>query len=171
MKVKNIHWRKIKRPKNDIVQLFNTLATTNDMVWPQNIWPAMRFKDGLKIGSKGGHGIIRYTIIDFKEKDSITFEFTKPTGFIGTHELRIEAFSEKETVVYHKIKMNTKTIKATFFWMIVIRWLHDALIEDAFDNIENHFLENKRKTTHSLWVKILRYIYKRKAAKSKLQLG
>ncbi|MEM1323749.1 MAG: hypothetical protein AAGG75_26040 [Bacteroidota bacterium] len=30
-------------------------------------------------------------------------------------------------------------------WLLAVRWLHDALIEDAFDKVENHFQQQKRR--------------------------
>jgi hypothetical protein len=57
--------------------------------------------------------------------------------------------------------------KATVLWVFIIRWLHDALIEDAFDKVENHFLTEKKRTKYSAWVNYLRGVYKRKALKTK----
>lgn len=166
MRVINIHKRKIGQPKENVLQLFKTLATTEDKVWPYEKWPAIRFKEGLKIGSKGGHGIVRYTIVSFKEGEHIKFEFTKPDGFFGTHELNIMKLLNNETEISHKIKMNT-SFKATILWVLIIRWLHDALIEDAFDKVENQFSTKKKETEHSFWVKLLRNKYKRKSTKPK----
>jgi hypothetical protein len=162
MRVVNIHKRVLNQPKLEVCKLFKTLATTDDLVWPYENWPAMRFKDGFKVGSKGGHGRVRYTIIEFREGEFIKFQFSKPEGFIGTHELKINAIDENRTEISHEIRTNT-TLKATFLWIFVIRWLHDALIEDAFDKVENYFSENKKETTYNFWVKILRDVYKRKS--------
>jgi hypothetical protein len=98
----------------------------------------MRLKSHLSARSKGGHGRIRYTIIEFEAGYQITIKFTKPEGFNGTHELRIKEISEDTSVITHNIIMHT-TFKASLLWVFVIRWLHDALIEEAFDNVENHF--------------------------------
>ncbi len=51
---------------------------------------------------------------------------------------------------------------ATLSWLFVIRWLHDALIEDAFDNVENLFSLEKITTKYSVWVKLLRAFFKAK---------
>jgi len=171
MRVINIHKRKLNQPKEKVVTLFKTLATKDDAIWPNKKWPAMRFKEGLKVGSKGGHGRIRYTIIDFREGEFIKFEFTKPEGFDGTHELLIHELSDSQTEISHKIVMNTSSLKATFLWFTVVRWLHDGLIEDAFDKVENHFSEKGKSRRHSLWVIILREFYKRKSKKVKLQFN
>jgi len=162
MRVINSHKRIINQPNKKVSELFKTLATNKDLILPTKHWPAMRFKEGLKLGSRGGHGRIRYKIIAFEPSEQIKFEFTKPEGFIGTHELRIKAISEYTSEISHIIKMNT-TFKASFLWVFVIRWLHDALIEDAFDNVENYFSEVKKETKYNRWVIFLRDFYKRKA--------
>lgn len=167
MKVTNIHKRKLKQSKNEVAMLFKTLATKDDKIWPIEHWPAIRFNGALKLGNKGGHGSIRYTIIDIKEGEAIKFQFSKPNGFIGTHEFKINEVDNSITEVTHTINMNTATVKSTFLWLTVIRWLHDALIEDAFDKIENSYSEEKKVTKHTLWVQLLRSIYKRKSFKTK----
>lgn len=162
MEVINNHKRIIHQPKEKVSQLFKSLATNDDQIWPSKNWPAMRFKDGLKIGSKGGHGRIRYTIIAFETGNHIKFQFTKPDGFNGTHELSIKAISEDASEIAHNITMHTN-LKASFLWVFVIRWLHDALIEEAFDTIENNFSEEKKTSTYNFWVNLLRSYYKRKS--------
>lgn len=62
--------------------------------------------------------------------------------------------------------MNT-SFKATLLWVFVIRWLHDALIEDAFDKVENYFTTNKKVTNYNFWVKRLREAYKRQSYQTK----
>ncbi|EDP70099.1 hypothetical protein FBALC1_11217 [Flavobacteriales bacterium ALC-1] len=166
MKVINIHKRTIQEPKEKVSQLFETLATDNDLVWPYENWPAIYFKKGLKIGNNGGHGRIRYTIIDYKVGEYIKFQFLKPEGLNGTHELNVEAINEETTEVSHIIRAKT-SFKATFFWIFVIRWLHDALIEDAFDKVENYFSTDKKTNTYNFWVKYLREAYKKKSFKTK----
>ena len=114
MKVINIHKRTLQGAFEKVSELFMTLATSDDLVWPYKNWPAIRFKDGLKVGSKGGHGRIRYTILDFKEGEYVRFRFSKPEGFIGTHELKIIETPKGDTEIIHKIRMVT-SLKATLF--------------------------------------------------------
>lgn len=166
MQVINIHKRTINQPIEKVTRLFKTLATSEDLVWPYENWPAIRFKDGLKIGSKGGHGRVRYTIIEFEAGAYIKFKFSKPEGFNGTHELKINAINDYSTEICHKIRARI-TLKATLLWVFVIRWLHDALIEDAFDKVENYFSATKKETRYNLWVKLLREAYKKKSFNTK----
>lgn len=166
MQVINVHKRIIHQSKEKVSQIFKTLATDDDLIWPYENWPAIRFKEGLKVGSKGGHGRIRYTIIEFREHELIKFQFSKPEGFNGTHKLKICIISEILTEISHEIIMNT-SFKATLLWVFVIRWLHDALIEDAFDKVENYFTTNKKVTNYNFWVKRLREAYKRQSYQTK----
>lgn len=166
MKVVNIHKRHILQPKKKVSELFKTLATKNDLVWPCENWPAIRFKDGLNVGNHGGHGRVRYTIVEFEEGEFIKFRFTEPKGFKGTHELKISKLSESKTEISHEIRMKT-SLKASLLWVFVIRWLHDALIEEAFDKVENYFNQHKKKAMYNFWVKWLRMYYKQKALRTK----
>ncbi|WP_298553511.1 hypothetical protein [uncultured Algibacter sp.] len=159
MQVVNIHKRTINQPKAKVVTLLGTLSIKYDKVWPKDKWPAMRFKNGLKVGEKGGHGIIRYTVETYDIGEQIVFRFLKPKGFNGIHKFEIKAIDAKSTEVKHSIIMKTEGL-ATLKWIFVIRWLHDALIENAFDRIENNFLETKTFTKWTFWVRIWRYILK-----------
>jgi len=157
MKITNIHKRTINEPLEKVSMLVEKLGSKDDKIWPYEKWPAIKFKDGLKVGSKGGHGLIRYTITKYNPSEIIQFQFTKPKGFIGIHEFRIASLSENETEIDHVID-----IKLSFFailqWYLFIRWLHDALIEDAFDKIENHFSNKHKETKWNFWVKLWRLI-------------
>jgi len=157
----NIHKRIINQPKEKISELFRTLATENDKILNTNKWSPMKLNNGKTIGSKGGHGPIRYTVQKYIPNDYIQFEFTQPKGFNGTHYFRITELEENKTEIKHSIEMNT-TGTAILTWSIAIHWLHNAFMEDAFDKVENHFLTEKKKTEWSVWVKILRWILKPK---------
>lgn len=159
MKVINIHKRRINQPKSVIEGLFQTLATDNDMMLANDKWPRMRLDKGLKVGSKGGHGPIRYTVEAYQIDDMIQFSFTRPEGFNGFHRFDIVEIDSKNTEIKHIIDMNT-SFMATLKWSLAIRWLHDAFIEDAFDKVENHFLNEKKHTKWNIWVKFLRSVLK-----------
>ncbi len=137
--------------------MISTLSSKKDKVWPTEKWPAMRFKNGLKKDSKGGHEPIKYFIKEYKTDGFIEFNFLKPTGFNGTHTFEASEIDENTTLLKHTIKMDVSG-KGMILWLFAIRSLHDALLEDAFDKIENHFSKKKKKTNWSFWVKFLRKI-------------
>lgn len=160
MKVINIHKREIQQPKTEIAKLFNTLATDNDMMLATDKWSPMKLDKGLQVGSKGGHGPIKYFVIDYQPQKSITFQFDL-TGFNGFHRFDIKELEPNKTELSHIIDMTT-TGTATLKWLFAIQYLHDAYIEDAFDKVENHFTKNKKKSEWSLYVKVLRKVMKTK---------
>lgn len=157
MKVLNIHTRILNEPKSKVEALLATLSTENDRVWPNAKWPAMKFKSGMAIGAKGGHGPIRYTVEEYDPKNIVQFQFSRPVGFNGIHKFEIKALSNTQTEIKHTIDMETVG-QGTLAWIFAIRSLHDALVEDAFDKLENHFIPHSKSTEWSWWVKLLRKI-------------
>lgn len=159
MKVLNIHERIINQPKDAVAKLLTTLATKEDKIWPQEKWPAMRFKKGLVEGAKGGHGPIGYFVKKIVPDESIVFQFTNPTGLVGIHKFEMKEIGEHQTEIKHTIDVQTNWV-GTLQWNTFIRLLHDALIEDAFDKLENHFSTHKKETPWNWRVKFLRMILK-----------
>lgn len=155
MKVLNIHKRTLNQPKEKVAELLKTLSTENDRIWPKEKWPEMKFKEGIKIGAKGGHGPIRYSIEKYNPNELIQFRFSKPNGFNGIHKFEINELSDQKTEIKHTIDMNTEG-KGTLIWFFAICSLHNALIEDGFDKLENNFFDNRKSTKWNIWVKFLR---------------
>ena len=159
MKVINIHRRIINQPKVKIAELLNTLASENDRLLATDKWPRMKLDKGLQVDSKGSHGSIRYTIQAYYTGELIEFKFSKPKGFIGTHKFEIIELGNNRTEIKHTIDMTTSA-KATLMWSLIIRWLHDAYIEDAFDKVEKQFSIVKNEYKWNIWVRFLRWLLK-----------
>lgn len=157
MKILNIHRRVINQSIDNISSLLETLATRDDKMLATNKWPAMRLDQGLLVGSKGGHGPIRYTVVDYVPSQSIKFKFSKPKGFNGFHKFEFIVLEDKRTEIKHTIEMDTVGI-GILTWVFAVRWLHDAFIEDSFDKIENLYLAEPKTSQWSLWVRILRRV-------------
>lgn len=122
-------------------------------------WPPMRLDKGLAVGSKGGHGPIRYTVQTYDPEGFIEFRFRKPVGFHGTHQFEITALAENSTEIKHTIEMEITGV-ALITWPLAIRWLHDAFMEDAFDKVENQFSAVQKNSQWSFWVRVLRWVLK-----------
>lgn len=159
MKVLNIHTRVINQSQANVMALVKTLSSSDDKVWPTDKWPRMKLDNGLNIGSKGGHGPIKYFIQNIVPDHSIQFQFVSPKGFKGIHTFEIIEINPQQTQVKHIIDMNTQGLDS-LKWHLVIRWLHDALIEDAFDKIENHFSTTPKRSSWNIWVRFLRAVLK-----------
>ena len=119
----------------------------------------MRFKEGLKEGNKGGHGPIRYTVHKYVPEECIHFKFYRPKGFNGIHGLELTSLSENKTEIRHVVDMRTSGLDI-LKWLFVIRWLHDAVVEDALDKIETHFSGQPKSNNWSFWVRFWRYLLK-----------
>ena len=115
----------------------------------------MKFKTGIQVGTKGGHGPIRYSVEKYNPDEIIQFRFSKPNGFNGVHKYEIKELDKENTEIKHTIDMNT-TGKGTLIWTFAIRSLHNALIEDGFDKLENNLSDNRKSTEWNIWVKFLR---------------
>lgn len=139
--------------------MLDTLATDHDKMWAIDKWPRMRLDNGLTLGSKGGHGPIKYTVEKYIPGRFIQFRFSRPAGFDGIHKFEIKAIGEDQTEIVHTLDMVTN-FKASLQWSIVFRWLHDALIEDAFDTTERHFNKDFKAYEWTPWVKLLRWLLK-----------
>lgn len=138
-----------------ISDILNTLSSNNDKLWPKEKWPPMIFRKGLTVGAIGGHGPIKYSINSYIPGSSIEFTFVKPDGFKGVHRFEVTEIENNKTELKHTIDMMLSG-KEILTWHIAIRWLHDALIEDCFDKVENQFSTNEKETKWNLWVVFLR---------------
>ena len=158
MNVLNVHARRYRATVEAAGTLIDSLASPNDRLWPTEHWPAMRFRDGLKVGSSGGHGPIRYAIDAYEPGNRIVFRFTGPKGFDGTHRLEVSSLIDGEVELRHTIEMRIYG-PAMLSWPFVIRPLHDALIEGALDRggvaLEGKPLPPIR---WSLWVRLMRAV-------------
>jgi hypothetical protein len=116
--VRNVHVRELPVPAGPFVERVQEL-------WPVAGWPAMEFDRPLGVGADGGHGPIRYRCTAFEPGSSITFEFV---GLSGTHTL-----SAQGNLLRHEL-VASFDLAGRLRWALVVRWLHDALLEDFLDN-------------------------------------
>ena len=152
MVVRNVHERLIETPPGAGAgrgrELIDKLASRDDVTWPRDRWPAMRFDRPLAVGAAGGHGPIRYFVEAYERGRAVTFRFTGPRGFVGTHGFEVEetagagATGGGATIrVRHTLSMETRGAPR-LTWPLLFRPLHDALVEDALDRAEGHCAES-----------------------------
>jgi hypothetical protein len=159
--VENIHERMIDAPLAKVGGLIDQLASRDDLLWPRDRWPAMRFDRPLEVGAVGGHGPVRYFVEAYEPGRFITFRFTAPKGFVGTHALEVEAGEAGATRLRHVLRMRARGL-ARLSWPLVFRWLHDALVEDALDRAEGCGISQSVKLRQwSHYVRLLRYVVAR----------
>lgn len=135
MKVVNIHRRPLAAPAHRVGALIDQLASPQDALWPCHSWPRMRLDGPLAPGARGGHGPIRYVVEQVEPGQSVRLRFTGPAGFDGWHALRLLPASDSGCVLEHRIETRLRGW-AMLSWPLLYRPLHDALIEDAFTQVE-----------------------------------
>jgi len=147
--IENIHQRIIPASMTRLGDLLETLASSDDRIWTTRIIPPMRLDQGLAVGSKGGHGPTRYSVIEHEHGRRIRFQFAPGSPLIGWHQFDVADVSDarppladpgiyaeqERSVIRHTIEA-TLDAKGRILWPLFIRQFHDAAIEDMFSNLE-----------------------------------
>lgn len=164
--VKNVHYRDIKTDLPTAGALIDSLASENDRLWPHERWPAMVLDMPLAVGARGGHSVILYEVEKYLPGRTVIFRFSSPAGLLGTHTFDVEEIKPGQIRLRHTINARLKGAER-LGWPLAIRWLHDALLEDALDKAEaDIYAQAWRQRPLSPWVKFL-IKRKQKAAAAK----
>lgn len=138
--VRNVHSRDLGVPAGQFVGRIQEL-------WPP-AWGRQEFDRPLGVGADGGHGPIRYHCTAFVPGESITFAFASGEG---THTL-----SASGTVLRHEL-IGDFRFATRLRWALVVRWLHDACLEDFLDGCERAAgREPVAPARWSPWVRLVR---------------
>ena len=126
----------------------------------------MRLDRPLAPGARGGHGPVRYEV-ELVESDRVRFRFTPPArgfaaGLHGTHEFTIEGGA----TLRHTLAGEARGA-ALWKWLLIIRPLHDALLEDGLDRASVAAAVPFTKARHSWWVRFLRGVTRRLAGRTR----
>jgi hypothetical protein len=133
--VRNVHERVVQAPPAAVGALVESLASEDDRLWPTRRWPAMRLDDGLEVGSNGGHGPVRYAVARHDPGWLVAFAFTPAFPLLGEHRVEVLPGPVEGTLLRHTLE-GRPSGWLRLGWPLCFRWLHDALIEDAFDRAE-----------------------------------
>ncbi len=156
MKVLNVHERELPESAQRVGALIDTLASSEDALWPRQCWPPIAFDRPLGIGAVGGHGPIRYFVEAYRPGRSVKFRFTAPRGFDGRHGYEVERCGTQSCVLRHTLQMSVRG-PAIISWPMVFRPLHDALIEDSLCAAQASLGHVPDLQRWSGWVRILRF--------------
>ena len=133
--IHNVHQRTMLASASARAELIDGLASTKDALWPGDRWPQMYFDRPLMVGAIGGHGDIRYTVESYEPGCSITFRFDPSIGLTGTHSFVAVDLGDGRMELTHRLDGEASGAMR-LAWPLAIRWMHDAVVEDAFDNAE-----------------------------------
>jgi hypothetical protein len=161
MHVHNVHEREFGSDASAVGALIDSLGGPADSLWPSKLWPPMWLDPGLRVGARGGHGPIRYTVEQYIPGRSVLFRFSAPRGSEGTHRFEVDHRSGR-IVLRHVLTMRTKGW-ALVTWPLVFRPLHDALLEDLLDAAATALGHACRPRRWSGYVRILRALFKARA--------
>ncbi|QKV94657.1 DUF2867 domain-containing protein [Streptomyces sp. NA02950] len=151
--VRNIHERTIEAPAEAVGALLDQLSSEYDPIWPSPAWPPMRFDRPLGVGAEGGHGFVRYTVSAYEPGRRVRFDFAP--GDNGFHELVVEPLEPGRCRVRHVLEQRQRGAHL-LVWALAIRWAHDTVVEEIFDNIERVAAGTHRAPLlWSPWVRLL----------------
>ncbi len=165
--VMNIHERRLPISPETAGQILDSLSSSNDQLWPNELWPPMVLDGSLAPGSSGGHAMVRYAVSEHVPGRRVEFEFRpmqRLSTFRGRHYFEVLPRGG-ETVLRHTIDVDTDF--ATWVqWKLVVEHLHDALLEDAFNKAgRSAGLPAPHRSRWPLRVRFLRRLVARKTAK------
>jgi hypothetical protein len=130
--IRNVHQRNLRANINDAAALLHRLSSDSDQLWPKDRWPAMKLSSGLVEGSDGGHGFVHYSVASV-DPHRVVFRFDERIGVRGTHSFELEESSSGGCVLRHVLEGDSFG-SMRIVWPLVVRPLHDALVEDGLDN-------------------------------------
>jgi hypothetical protein len=163
MKILNVHERSMDGPRTIVSELLDGLSGPNDRLWPSDRWPPMKLDSPLHVGSAGGHGQVHYRVSEYIPGTKVAFSFDDSglvAGMEGAHWFEVIP-NGKQTVLRHVIEA-TCNFRTWLFWAVVVRPLHDALLEDALDRAERAVTTSSHGPSRwSLWVRFLHSLLRR----------
>jgi hypothetical protein len=154
-KIHNIHAREIAAPVEVVGEILDTLGSADDRVWASDIWVAepVVFDRPLAVGAAGGHGSIRYSVLEYQRGRRVVFRFSPGGELSGTHGFELEPLGPGRTHIAHFLDAQISP------WMrplvpILIGW-HDAMVETALDRVELEATgSHQRRTRIPRWLRI-----------------
>lgn len=154
--MRNVHERRIAAPAEQVGALLALLGGEQDQLWPEAEWMPMRLDQPLSVGATGGHDDIRYRVTAYDPGRRVALQFTPPTPLHGWHAFEVEPLPQGGTLLRHVMEGQPYG-SMRVLWPLVVRWIHDALLEDLLDNAERAVGTGPAQPTRwSRWVRLLR---------------
>ncbi|WP_176955770.1 DUF2867 domain-containing protein [Sinosporangium album] len=115
--------------------MLETLATDHDRVWHSDLVQPITLDRGLNVGSRGGHGQVRYHVIEHEPGRLVRFEFHRSIGLVGNHTFEVVPHDDWHATLRHTIEAQP-TRRGRVTWPLLIKHIHDNAVEDMLDHIE-----------------------------------
>jgi hypothetical protein len=168
MKIFNRHDRIIPAEQDAVGTVLNSLSGPEDALWPWELWPPMVLDSALKVGAAGGHSLVRYRVSEYVPERRATFQFDR-TGLMSDVDGRhyFEVIPRREHVIIRHDLEGECDLGMWLKWTFLVKPLHNALIEDAFDKVESRFSGRVVKRSQwGQWVRFLRWMMRARRKRS-----
>jgi len=136
MRLRTVHARVLPVGPSEAGALLDTLGGPDDRLWPNDLWPAsaLALEQPLRVGSRGGHNVIRYHVGAYEPGRRVVFVFDPASGLSGTHEFRVDEAGPGRC---HLVATTECRLAARVAMIApVLRRQHDALLRDLLDCAE-----------------------------------
>lgn len=134
--IENIHERLLPADAAAVAWLIDSLGNSRDRLWPSWRWPAQVLDRPLAVGAMGGHGPIRYAVVDYVPGARVRYEFKAPRGLVGTHGFEVLPGDGKGSTLLRHTLTATARGAMVLAWPLIWRPMHDALVEDGLDTAQ-----------------------------------
>lgn len=157
-RIHNVHERIVGAPASALAPLLDRLGGPDDVLWPAPAWEPMILDGPPVVGADGGHGPIRYRVVDAEPGRRIRFAFHSTPGITGHHEISLEPVADGRTRVRHVLDCRTEGAMRILGPLLLVP-LHDAVLEDLLDDAELAATGSvTRPARWSAWVRMLRTV-------------
>lgn len=135
--VRSVHSRDLPAGAERVGDLLESLAGVRDQLWPTERWPTtpLELDRGLEVGSRGGHGVISYSVDEHEPGRTVVFRFEPGSGLEGTHRLEVKPLSAERTRLVHTLDAGLTGVLAPLTPALLA--MHDTLVEDLLDRAES----------------------------------
>lgn len=134
--VQSVHSRELPAGVHRVGELLESLAGEDDQLWPSERWPTtpLKLDRGLEVGSRGGHGVIAYSVEEHDPGCAVVCRFTPGSGLEGMHRIDVVPVSEERTRLVHTLHAGVMGVLSPFTPVLLA--MHDQLVEDLLDRAE-----------------------------------
>lgn len=152
--IRNMHERFLAAEPAAVGAFLDTLGSDQDTVWLGDDWWPMVLDRPLEVGASSGHADTRYTVDLHEPGRRVVFRFDPACGLSGSHAFEAEP-CQGGVVLRHDLTARPLG-RNRLLYPLVIRPIHDAMVEDAFDRIHERVVPGRTQTPWSPYVRLLR---------------
>lgn len=154
----NVHARRLPAGVEQVGAMLETLASAQDAIWRTRLVEPITLDSGLHVGSRGGHGRVRYTLTAHEPGRLVRFRFARGFALRGLHQFEVLADTLQPgeyTILRHSIEARPMGA-GHVLWPVLIKPIHDAAVEEMLDLVEAQLAGSTRSPSGcSPWVRVM----------------